>query len=275
MLGFCTFLWGLQTHCSKWCLVIKSASPELNCLGLNPSLLLMNWITLDKLLNLSVSQFPNLKIGMIIIVLTSKAVMRMKTVNICEMLRNRFWITVLKGCSYYYIWKWPLVLWLEQREMVSLSLFWTEFPWNAATCLNELHWPSSFSVPGWSRSVWWPGLPQMHSLSESPQSPLACVSIVDIFALGHFHVLLLFFFLNCLGPTRASFPKNTAHCFFFSCCSSSLFLPDSHNRMHCIVLIKRMNFLTLEKLQMRVGDLMLSGMHNALCPLKHLESHFR
>lgn len=84
-----------------------------------------------------------------------------------------------------------------------------------------------------------------------------------------------FFFLNCLGPTRASFPKNTAHCFFFSCCSSSLFLPDSHNRMHCIVLIKRMNFLTLEKLQMRVGDLMLSGMHNALCPLKHLESHFR
>lgn len=207
MLGFCTFLWGLQTHCSKWCLVIKSASPELNCLGLNPSLLLMNWITLDKLLNLSVSQFPNLKIGMIIIVLTSKAVMRMKTVNIREMLRNRFWITVLKGCSYYYIWKWPLVLWLEQREMVSLSLFWTEFPWNAATCLNELHWPSSFSVPGWSRSVWWPGLPQMHSLSESPQSPLACVSIVDIFALGHFHVLLFFFFWIALVPLVPAFQR--------------------------------------------------------------------
>lgn len=38
----------------------------------------------------------------------------------------------------------------------------------------------------------------------------------------------------------ASFTKNMAHCFLSSCCSASPFLQDSHNRMHSIVLIKRL-----------------------------------
>lgn len=118
--------------------------------------------------------------------------------------------------------------------MVFLSMCWTEFSWNAATCLNELYWGRGLSVPGWSRSVQWPGLPQMSSLSESPQPPFVCVGIIDIFAIGHFSCL----FLNSLGPAYANIAKNRAHCFLFNCCSLSLFLPDSHNRMHCIVLIK-------------------------------------
>ena len=115
-------------------------------------------------------------------------------------------------------------------------MLWTEFSWNAATCLNELHRGRAFLFPDGAGRFSGQGCPKgIHSLKALShlQSGLASLTFL------HLDIFPVFVF-DSLSPACASFPKNTAHCFLFSCCSASLFLPDSHNRMHCIVFIKRL-----------------------------------
>ena len=116
-----------------------------------------------------------------------------------------------------------------------------------------LYWGGGLSSPGWSRSAQWPGLLQMFSLPGGPQPPLVYVGIIAFLYLNIFPVLKKFFFYT-LGSASSNFPKNLAHYFLFSCCSSSLFLTFEDNRMCCLVLIK-----WVEKLQMWVENLMLSA----------------
>lgn len=116
-----------------------------------------------------------------------------------------------------------------------------------------LYWGGGLSSPGWSRWAQWPGLLQMFSLPGGPQPPLVYVGIIAFLYLNIFPVLKKFFFYT-LGSASSNFPKNLAHYFLFSCCSSSLFLTFEDNRMCCLVLIK-----WVEKLQMWVENLMLSA----------------
>ena len=116
-----------------------------------------------------------------------------------------------------------------------------------------LYWGGGLSSPGWSRSAQWPGLLQMFSLPGGPQPPLVYVGIIAFLYLNIFPVLKKFFFYT-LGSASSNFPKNLAHYFLFSWCSSSLFLTFEDNRMCCLVLIK-----WVEKLQMWVENLMLSA----------------
>ena len=117
-----------------------------------------------------------------------------------------------------------------------------------------LCWGGGLSSPGWSRSAQWPGLLQMYSFPRGPQPPLVYVGIIAFLYLNIFPVLKKIFFFYTLGSASSNFPKNLAHYFLFSCCSSALFLTFADNRMCCLVLIK-----WVEKLQMWVENLMLSA----------------
>ena len=146
-------------------------------------------------------------------------------------------------CSYYYsycMWQWPSALWPEQRSRVSLSMLQTGFPWKAATCLTELLFSSTavgaFLFSG--GAGWFSGLGCSH---QGPQPPSVCVGNTDILHLEISHVF--FFFLNSPGPACPNFPKNVACCFLFRYCSSSLFLPVTHSKMYCLILIKRVPYL--------------------------------
>lgn len=159
--------------------------------------------------------------------------------------------------------------------MVSLSVLWTEFPWNAATCLNERHWPSSFSVPGWSRSVRWPRLPQMYSLSEKPSATFGLCWHHWHFCTWTFSCLFFFFWIALVLLVPA-FQRTQLIVSF----SAVAIRPCSYQTqtIECTALFWLKEWVSLlwrnYKCEWETSRCQACTMLS-LCPLKHLESHFR
>lgn len=140
---------------------------------------------------------------------------------------------------------------------MSLSMLWTACP--------EMQWPVKLNCHSpllrWGPFFSW--MEQVSSMAWAapnvliPWGPSATSGLCwhhCIFVLEHFSCLKKNFFFYTLGSASSNFPKNLAHYFLFSCCSSALFLTFADNRMCCLVLIK-----WVEKLQMWVENLMLSA----------------